>query len=259
MTLLRERATLGRRKVFEVLGMGNFQTCLPICLVRFPVYLRYMKTPPLLIFIHSCLLLLASCQSNPSLTSKQQSAGDSSKIDSSRSNAGQTANPLYVARDSTREATTENYDTLDPATRGHFHDVQAFLEFMKRPNSDNDLGFKKWIKNFRIRNVDSFLNFIAADSLEIEDADRGPGYLKYSRSMLRQQLTSRRGAAFDLIGAVSLQYSLPYPHTIFSIDKTDSIPNLNVTFSEFILYFHAEKDSTAYKLYRLESDHIFDL
>jgi hypothetical protein len=59
-------------------------------------------------------------------------------------------------------------------------------------------SFIKWIESFRIGNIDSFLNFITVDSLEIDDADADPGKdsLKYSRSMLRQQLTRRKGAAF---------------------------------------------------------------
>ncbi len=80
--------------------------------------------------------------------------------------------------------------------------------------------------------------------------------------MLRQQLTRGKGAAFDMIGTISLHYSDPHPqysHTIFSMDKKDSIPNLNVSFSEFTLYFRAEKGGAVYKLYRLESDHISDL
>jgi hypothetical protein len=80
--------------------------------------------------------------------------------------------------------------------------------------------------------------------------------------MLRRQLTRRKGAAFDMIGEISLHYSMPYSqysHTTFSIEKRDSVPNLNVTFSEFVLYFRAERGSAAYKLYRLESDHIPDL
>lgn len=65
-----------------------------------------------------------------------------------------------------------------------------------------------------------------------------------------------------MIGIISLHYSDPYPqysHTTFSMDKIDSIPNLHVSFSEFELYFRAEKGSAAYKLYRLESFHISDL
>jgi len=219
--------------------------------------------PRFLLNLVCCFLLLA-CHSNPSSTPKQQAAGDSCMTNSHRSSALPTANPSTGARDSTRETPKDNYDTLDPATRSHFRDVQAFLEFIKRPNSDYNVGFNEWIKNFRIGNIDSFLNFITVDSLEIDDADaaRGKDSLKYSRTMLRQQLTRGKGAAFEMIGEISLHYSTPYPqysHTIFSIRKADSIPNLNVTFSEFILYFRVEKGSAAYKLYRIESDHVSDL
>jgi hypothetical protein len=176
----------------------------------------------------------------------------------------QPANPPLQARDSTRQAPKENYDTLDPVTRSHLRDVQTFLEFIKRPDSDNSVGFKKWMENFHISNIDSFLSFITADSLEIIDADADPvkDSLKYSRTMLRQQLRRRKGAAFDMIGVISLHYSIPYPqysHTTFSVDKKDSVPNLNVSFSEFELYFRAEKGGAVYKLYRLGSDHISDL
>jgi len=201
-----------------------------------------MKTPSLLNLAYCCLLLLGACNSNPSSTAK----------------------PPLVVRDSTRDAPKENYDTLDPATRSHFRDAQAFLEFIKKPNSDYNVGFNEWIKNFRIGNIDSFLNFITVDSLEIDDADADAGKdsLKYSRMMLRQQLTKRKGAAFNMIGEISMHYSTPspqYSHTTFSVGKTDSVPNLHVTFSEFVLYFRAEKAGAAYKLYRLESDHISDL
>ena len=223
-----------------------------------------MRTSSSLFLVYGCLFLLAACHSNPSLTPTQHSGGDSSRIDSTRSTGAQVANPSLMARDSIREAPKENYDTLDPSVRSHFRDLQAFLEYIKRPNSNYDSGFNEWIKNFRIGNIDSFLNFITVDSLEIDDADADPGKdsLKYSRTMLRQQLTRRKGAAFDLIGEISLHYSDPYPqysHTKFSVDKMDSVPNLNVTFSEFVLYFRAEKGSATYKLYRLESDHISDL
>ena len=222
-----------------------------------------MKTPSLLSLVCCCLFLLGACRSNPSSTSKQHS-GDSSGIDSPRSPVLPAANPPLEARDSIGESPQENYDTLDPATRSHFRDLRAFLEFIKRPNSDYNVGFNKWIENFGIGNIDSFLHFITVDSLEINDADADPGKdsLKYSRTMLRQQLTRRKGAAFDMIGEISLHYSNPYPqysHTTFSVDKMDSVPNLNVTFSEFVLYFRAERGSAAYKLYRLESDHISDL
>ena len=235
-----------------------------LCTLRFPDYLSFMKPPSSLNLIYCCLFLLGACHSNPSSIAKQHSGGDSSRIDSPRSTIPQTANPPLEAHDSTRESSKENYDTLDPAVRSHFRDLQAFLEYIKRPNSNYDSGFNEWIKNFRIGNIDSFLNFITVDSLEIDDADADPGKdsLKYSRTMLRQQLTRRKGAAFDLIGEISLNYSDPYPqysHTKFSVDKMDSVPNLNVTFSEFVLYFRAEKGSAAYKLYRLESDHISDL
>jgi hypothetical protein len=211
-----------------------------------------------------CLFLLGACHSNPSSTSKQRSGGDASRIDSPRSPIVPAADPPIESRDSTQASSQENYDTLEPATRSHFRDLQAFLEFIKRPNSDYNAGFNEWIENFRVGNVDSFLNFITVDSLEIDDADADPGKgsLKYSRTLLRQQLTRRKGAAFDMIGEISLHYSDPYPqysHTRFSVNKMDSVPNLNVTFSEFVLYFRAERSSAAYKLYRLESDHISDL
>ena len=80
--------------------------------------------------------------------------------------------------------------------------------------------------------------------------------------MLRRQLARRKGTAFDMIGEISLNYSIPYPQgarTTFSVDKMDSVPNLSVNFSEFVLYFRAERGSAIYKLYRLESDHISDL
>jgi hypothetical protein len=217
----------------------------------------------LLNVLSCCILLLSACRSNSSSKSTQHAAGDSSRIDSFRSTVLQAINLPLKARDSTRPASKENYDTLDPAIRGHFHDVQAFLEFIKRPNSDNNVGFNKWIENFRIGNIDSFMGFITIDSLEIDDADADPGKdsLKYSRVMLRQQLTRRKGAAFDMIGEISLHYSTPYPqysHTTFSLDKTDSVPNLNVTFSEFELHFRAERGNATFKLYRLESNHISD-
>jgi len=222
-----------------------------------------MKTPSLPKLFYFGLLLLGACHSNPSSVSGQHSGGDSARIDSSLSTVAPPAGQPPEARDSMREASKENYDTLDAATRSHFGDVLAFLEFIKRPNSDYNAGFNTWIKGFRIGNVDSFLNFITVDSLEIDDADEDPGgFLKYSRAMLRQQLTRRKGAAFTMIGEISLHYSMPYPqysHTTFSITRADSIPNLNVSFSEFVLYFRAEKGSSAYKLYRLESDHISDL
>jgi hypothetical protein len=224
-----------------------------------------MKPPSLLNLVYCYAFLLGACHSNPSSTSKQHSGGDTSRIDSPRSTVLSAANPPLEARDSTRKSPIEeNYDTLDPATRSHFRDLQAFLEFIKRPNSDYNDGFDKWFENFHIRNIDSFLNFITVDSLEIDDACADPckDSLKYSRTMLRKQLTRRKGAAFDMIGEISLHISLPYPqysHTKFSIDKTDSVPNLNVTFSEFVLYFRAEGGGAAYKLYRLESDHIPDL
>jgi len=223
-----------------------------------------MRTPSLLFFVSCCLLLLGACHSSPSSTFTKHSSGDSSRVDSPGSTALQAANPPPGARDSTREASKENYDTLDPAIRVHFRDVQAFLDFIKRPNSDYNVGANKWIKNFHVGNIDSLLNFITFDSLEIDDADANPGRdsLKYSRIILRQQLTGRKGAAFEMIAEISLHYSIPYPqysHTTFSIDKTDSVPNLNVTFSEFELYFRAEKGSAAYKLCRLKSDHISDL
>ena len=184
--------------------------------------------------------------------------------DSPRTPVIPSANARFEARDSTKEVPSDNYDTLDPATRSHFRDVQAFLEFIKRPDFNTNVGFNKWVKNFRTGNIDSLLNFITIDSLEIVDADADPGKdsLKYSRTMLRQQLTKRKGASFDMIGEISLHYSIPYPqysHTTFSINKNDSIPNLNVTFSEFVLYFRGEKGGSAYKLYRIESDHISDL
>ncbi|HET6255581.1 MAG TPA: hypothetical protein VFE32_16010 [Puia sp.] len=221
-----------------------------------------MKTPSFLILVCFCLLLPGACRSRPSSTSAQHSGGDSPGIDSSRSGV-RVANPSPVARDSSREAPDENYDTLDPATRSHFRDVQAFLDLIKRPNSDYNVDFNTWIRSFRIGNIDSFLNFIITDSLEIDDAGGNPGdSLKYSRTTLRGQLTKRKGAAFDMIGEISLHYSIPYPqysHPIFSMDKKDSVPNLKVTFSEFALYFRAENGNAAYKLYRLESDHIPDL
>jgi len=222
-----------------------------------------MKTPSLLNLIYCCLFLLGACHSNPSSTSKQHFGGDTSRIDSSRSTIPPAANPPLVARDSTGEPPKENYDTLDPATRSHFRDLQAFLEFIKRPNGVNTPGFKEWFENFRIGNIDSFLNFITVDSLEIVDAGADPGKdsLKFSRTMLRRQLARRKGAAFDMIGEISLNYSIPYPQgasTTFSVDKMDSVPNLNVNFSEFVLYFRAERGSAIYKLYRLECDYISD-
>lgn len=223
-----------------------------------------MRTSTFLVGLSCCLLLAAACHSRPSSTSTPSSDSSSSRIDSPRSTGLQAANAPLEARDSAREASKENYDTLDPATRSHFRDVQAFLDFIKRPNSDINVGFDEWIKGFRVGNIDSFLSFITVDSLEIDDADAGPGKdsLHYSRSLLRQQLTSRKGATFEMIGEISLHYSNPYPqysHTRFSINKSDSFPNLHVTFSEFELYFRAEKASSAYKLYRLESYHISDL
>lgn len=204
-----------------------------------------------------CSLLLSSCHSNPPATT-QKSPSDSS-----------IAPPLAVrdtmtARDSAKEEPTEHYDTLDQSTRSHFRDIQAFLDFIKRPNSDYEVGADEWLKKFRIGNIDSFLQFVTIDSLEIDEADADPGQdsLKYSQAMLRQQLTKRKGAAFDLIGEISLHYTIPYPqysHTIFAVDKTDSIPNLNVAFSGFVLYFRAEHGDSTYKLYRLEDSHISDL
>jgi hypothetical protein len=222
-----------------------------------------MRIPSLPGFLCCGLILLGACQSNPSSTPGHHTGGDSVGTGSSRSPVA-TAIPSPEARDSIREAPQESYDTLDPAIRSHFRDVLAFLEFVRRPNSDYNAGFDEWIKQFRIQNVDSFLNFITADSLEIDDADadRGKDSLKYSRTMLRQQLVRRKGAAFNMIGLIGLHYSMPYPqysHTTFSVVKADSIPNVNVSFSEFVLYFRAERGSAAYKLYRLQSDHISDL
>ena len=227
------------------------------------VYLSFMKTPSLLNLIFCCLFLLEACHSHLVSTAGQHAVGASSRIDSPRSTVLPVTSPPLEAHDTLREAPKENYDTLDPVTRAHFRDVQAFLEFIKRPY-DISVDFNKWIRTFRIGNIDSFLNFVTADSLEIDDAGADPGKdsLKYSRTMLRQLLTKRKGDAFDMIGVLSLNYSSPYPqdsHTTFSADKKDSIPNLNVSFSEFVLYFRAEKGSAAYKLYRLECDHIPDL
>lgn len=232
-------------------------------IVEFSDYLGFMK-PSLLNLVYSCVFFLGACHTHPSSTAKQHPGGDSPRTDSARPMAAPAANLPLEARDSTREASKENYDTLDPVTRSHFSDVQAFLECIKRPNSNTDVAFHEWIKSFRIGNIDSFLNFLTIDSLEIDDADadRGKDSLKYSRSQLRQQLARRKGAAFDMIGEISLHYTIPYPqysHTTFATNKLDSVPNLNVTYSEFVLYFRAEKGSAAYKLYRLESDHISDL
>jgi hypothetical protein len=80
--------------------------------------------------------------------------------------------------------------------------------------------------------------------------------------MLRQQLTRRKGAAFDIVSEIALHYSDPHPqysHVTFSSDKINNIPNIMVAFSEFKLYFRAEKGNSVYKLHRLESDHISDL
>ena len=223
-----------------------------------------MRTPSLLVGASVCLLLVSACHSFLSSPSTPLSANHASKIDPPRSTALRSAPSPLEARDTAREAPQESYDTLDAATRSHFRDVQAFLDFIKRPNSNTNLGFDEWSKNFRVGNIDSLLHFITLDSLEIVDADAEPGKnsLKYSRTLLRQQLTRRKGAAFDMIGVLSLHYSSPYPqysHTRFSSNKMDSVPNISVTFSEFELYFRSEKGSTAYKLYRLESYHISDL
>jgi len=142
--------------------------------------------------------------------------------------------------------------------------VQAFLDFIKRPNSNTTMAGDEWLKTFHIGNIDSFLSFITADSLEIIDADADPGgdSLRFSRAALSRQLANRKGDAFDMIGIISLHYSIPYPqysHLTFLVDKKDSVPNLNVTYSEFELYFRAEKGSAAYKLYCIESFHISDL
>jgi hypothetical protein len=237
---------------------------LPLWILRFTDYLSFMKIPSSVILVYCYLLLHGACHSNPSSTSMQHFGSDSARIDSSRSTAFRAAKPLLGARDSTREASKENYDTLSPATLSHFRDVQAFLDFIKRPGSDYNVGGDVWNKNFRIENIDSFLSFITVDSLEIDDANAYPSKdsLKYSRRILRQQLSIRKGAAFDMIGEISLHYSIPYPQysrTTFSVDKKDRIPNLKVTLSEFELYFRAERGGATYKLYRLESDHISDL
>jgi hypothetical protein len=172
--------------------------------------------------------------------------------------------PSVVARDSVLGPATENYDTLDPVTRSHFRDVQAFLDFIKRPNSDVDVDFNTWNKRFRISNIDSLMGFITGDSLEIDDADsdRGKDSVKYSRTFIRKQMSGRKGESFDMISELSLYYTMPYAqysHLQFASDKSDSNGNLNVSFSEFVLYFRVEKGSSAYKLYRIESDHISDL
>ena len=222
-----------------------------------------MKPPSLLNLACCFVLLLGACHSHPSPAAKQHPGGDSSSTDSPLSAALRDTTSSLEARDSTRKTPKENYDTLDPVTRSHFNDVQAFLDFIKRPNSNTDGSVDEWIKTFRIGNIDSFLNFITVDSLEIDDADSDPGKdsIKYSRTQLRRQLTRRKGAAFEMIGEISLHITLPYPqysHTTFATHKSDSVPNLQVSFSEFVLYFRAEKGSAAYKLYRLESDHISD-
>jgi hypothetical protein len=214
-----------------------------------------MKIIALLILLSSGFLLLGGCHSNPSSRPARHTSGDSPTAP---------VHPPPEKRDSTPAAPKENYDTLDQVTRSHFCDVQAFLDFVKRPNSDFGVDGEQWLKTFRIGNVDSLLNFITADSLEIDDASADPGKdsLKYSQAMLREQLTRRKGDAFEWIGIISLHITIPYPqysHTTFSTDKTDSVPNLNVAFSQMILYFRAEKGSVAYKLYRIESDHIADL
>jgi hypothetical protein len=57
-----------------------------------------------------------------------------------------------------RESPKGIYDTLDPATRSRFRDLQAFLEYSKRPNYDYTPGLKAWTGKFRIGNIDSFLS-----------------------------------------------------------------------------------------------------
>jgi hypothetical protein len=221
-----------------------------------------MKAPSLLILAYCWLAIVGACHSKPAPASN--SGDDSSRIDPSRSVGHKSAGPPIESRDSMREAARENYDTLDPTALSHFRDIQAFLEFVKRPDSTTNVGFNEWIKDFRVGNIDSFLNFLTIDSLEIDDAGADPGKdsVKYSRSLVHGQLKRRKGPVFDMIGEISLSYSIPYPqysHTIFAEDKNDSVPNLNVRFSEFVLYFRPEKGSPFYKLYRLESDHIPDL
>jgi len=219
-----------------------------------------MKTSFLSYLFSCCVLVLCSCHSAPSSTPPHPPArlSDSATRDSVQHNA-----PPPEARDSVREAPTENYDTIDPATRAHFREVQAFLDYIKRPSPDGVMP-DVWRKNFRVANIDSFLHFITAGPLEIDDADADPGKdsLKYTRGTLRKQLAAGKGEAFQMIAQLSLIYSEPYPqysHTTFGVNKQDSIPNVNVTFDSFELYFRYEGDSTAYKLFRIESDEISDL
>ena len=228
-----------------------------LCTAGFPDYLRFMKPPSLPTLLCCSLLLLCACHSKPSA----QKPVALSKTDSPRPTASQTANPTLEARDTPREAPKESYDTLDPVLRSHFRDVQAFLECIRRPANTTDGDFDAWIKKFRVANVDSFLSFITADSLEIDDADGGPDTAKYSRTELRRQLSQRKGTAFQMIGEISLHISIPYPqysHTTFATDKSDSIPNLIVSYSEFVLYFRAEKGSASYKMYQIDSYQISD-
>jgi len=94
-----------------------------------------MKTPFLPVLICSCLLWLVACQSKPPVVKP--------------------ANLQGAARDTPREAPTENYDTLSSATRSHFPDVQAFLDFIKRPGSNTNVTGDEWNSKFQIGNIDS--------------------------------------------------------------------------------------------------------
>lgn len=217
-----------------------------------------MKIIPSVILFYACLFLLDSCHPHGSSTA---GSADRPRRGDSVVNAGE---PSLVARDSAVTPATENYDTLDPVTRSHFQDAQAFLDFIKRPESETGGNFRTWNKHFHVTHIDSLMGFISSDSLEIDDADSGVDgdSEKYTVGFIQKQVSGRKGGAFDMISLVSLQYSLQnpqYAHVRFATDKTDSVANLNVSFSEFVLYFRAEKGSSAYKLYRIESDHISDL
>lgn len=145
--------------------------------------------------------------------------------------------------------------------RIHYFEALQFLEYIKVPNADQTYVTTHH-NTYGIDNIDTFMTFISSRGLEIYDANEiGNENTTYTREELIEQLTQKKGHAFQTITQLSYIYSLPYPQysdTYYAV-STDFKGIYVRMQSHYRLSFYFEGNDEPYKLRKIESFHIDDL
>jgi hypothetical protein len=148
----------------------------------------------------------------------------------------------------------------DTSTNPHYLEALRFLATIRKVDVQ-EKGLDAYFKQFPGYAIDSFLSYFSKTRFVISDMEKGDSDSEYySTEELKKELLHRKGPAFDILAQMGYIYSTPYPQysgTDFKIRPDSMGIDVNMA-GNYLLSFTKENGSGAYRLSRVESDHIGD-